>query len=198
MASLYNIANLVHSALVLLFVVVTGLLLVVSAARRIRLRKIKLSWGNGGLFGLPLIPTVFITIVVGLIGLELAVDGSATSLGWLVLLGYLTGGIFWYIGAALSTSVIITDWGLSWRCCGKTETLPWHEVTDYLATGEGRQATYIFFRVDDRGRKQRFELEVPPSQRSRFRETVEAKLDSRFNYYVSRSIGRRQAESRER
>ena len=163
MASLYNVANLLHSALVLLFVAVTGLLLVVSVARRSRLRRVRLSWGSGKLLGLPLIPTVFLTIVVGLIGLELAVDGSATSLGWVVLLGYLTGGIFWYIGAVLSTSVIVTDWGLSRRCRGKTETLPWHEVTDYLASGEARQATYIFFRVDDRGRKQRFELEVPSS-----------------------------------
>jgi len=197
MASLYIVADLIHSALVLLFVAITGLLMVVSAVRRSRLRRVRLSWGNGRLFGLPLIPTVFLTIVVGLIGFELAVGGTGTSLSWVALFGYLIGGVFWYIGAALQTSVVVTDWGLSRRCRGKTETLPWHEVTDYLANDQGRKTVYIFFRVDDRGRKQRFELKVPPGRRVQFRETVESKLDARFNYYVRRPAGRRQSASSE-
>lgn len=156
-----------------------------------------LSWGNGRLFGLPLIPTVFLTIVVGLIGFEVAVDGAGTSLGWMTLLGYLTGGVFWYVGTVLQTSVVVTDWGLSRRCRGKTETLPWHEVTDYLAINQGRKTTYVFFRVDDRGMKQRFELNVPPECHARFREAVESKLDARFNYYIRRPVSRRQSASSE-
>jgi len=195
MTSLYNVANLLHSALVLLFVAITGLLMVVSVVRRSRLRRIRLSWGNGRLFGLPLIPTVFLTIVVGLIGFELAVDGTGTSLGWTALLGYLTGGVFWYIGAVLQTSVVVTDWGLSRRRRGQSETLPWHEVTDYLANDQGRKTTYVFFRVDDRGKKQRFDLEVPRGCRVQFREAVESKLDARFNYYVRRPLGRRKSAS---
>ncbi len=195
MTSLYNAANLLHSVLVLLFVAITGLLMMVSIVRRSRLRRIRLSWGNGRLFGLPLIPTAFLTIVVGLIGVELAVDGAGTSLGWVTLLGYLTGGVFWYIGTVLQTSVVVTDWGLSRRCRGETETLPWHEVTDYLANDHGRTTTYIFFRVDDRGMKQRFDLKVPAGCRARFRETVESKLDARFNYYIRRQVSRPQSAS---
>lgn len=191
MVSLYTIVNLLHSALVLLFVAVAGLLMVFSAVKRSRLRRIRLSWGNGRLFGLPLVPTLFLTIVVGLIGFELASDGSGTSLSWGVLMGYLTGGVFWYVGAVLQTSVVVTDWGLNTRVRGRSETLPWHEVTDYVANEQGRMTRYVFFRIDDRRRKQRFELDVPPGQLARFRETVESKLDARFNYYVRRPIGRR-------
>lgn len=191
MGSLYNVANLLHSALVLLFVAVTGLLMAVAATRRARMRRVRLSWGNGRLFGLPLLPTVFLAIVVGLIGLELASDESATSLGWVVLLGYLTGGIFWYTGAILSASVVVTDWGINRRIGGRTWVLPWHEVTDYLVNEHGRRLTYIFFRVNERGRKERFELEIPSARREQFRETVESKLDARFNYYVRRPLGRR-------
>ena len=64
-------------------------------------------------------------------------------------------------------------------------------MTDYLAKERGRQSTYIFFRIDDRGRKQRFELDVPPGQLAQFRETVESKLDARFNYYARRPVGKR-------
>ena len=191
MASLYTVANLLHSALVVLFVVVTGLLMVVSIVRRARLRKIRLSWGNGRLFGLPLVPTVFLAIVVALLGLELRIPDSDFSLGWMALLGYLTGGIFWYTSAVLSTSVLVTDWGLSRQRRGKTETLPWHEVTDYVTNESGRNTIYVFFRVDERRRKQRVEVEVPPARRMQFQETVESKLDARFNYYVRRPLGQR-------
>lgn len=190
MTSLYNVASLLHSALVLFFMAVTGLLMVVSAVRRSRLRRIRLSWGSGRLYGLPLIPTLFLSVVVGLIGFELASEGSGTPLGWMILLGYLTGGLFWYIGAILWTSVMVTDWGISRRRNGKTESLPWHEVTDYLSRDEGRKTTYVFFRIDERGRKRRFELEVPPTRRAPFKEVVESKLDARYNYYVRRPVGR--------
>jgi hypothetical protein len=191
MGSFYNIVNVLHSTLVLLFVVTTGLFLAVSVIRRGRLRKVRLSWGDGPLFGLPLVPTVFLLVVVALIGIELATDESVATLGWLVLSGYLTGGIFWYIGAVLATSVVVTDWGVSRRRRGKTEAIPWHKVTDYLANDQGRMTTYVFFRVDDRGRKQRFEISVPAARQTQFREVVESKLDARFNYYVRRPAGSR-------
>ena len=191
MASLYNVATIAHSALVLLFVAVTGLLMVVSALRRSRLRKIRLSWGNGRLYGLPLIPTIFLAVVVGLIGYELFGGGQSILPGWTILIGYLTGGVFWYIGALLSTSVVVTDWGLNRRRRGRSEALPWHEVTDYLVRDQGKSHAYVFFRIDERGKKQRFELDVPKVQLPSFRETVEAKLDARFNYHVRRPSGRR-------
>ena len=64
-------------------------------------------------------------------------------------------------------------------------------MTDYVANEQRRKTRYVFFRIDDRGRKQRFELDVPSGQLARFRDTVESKLDARFNYYVRRPVGRR-------
>lgn len=190
MASLYNVASLLHSALVLSFMGVTFLLMVVSAVRRSQLRKVRLSWGSGRLYGLPMIPTVFLSVVVGLIGFELASEGSGTPFGWMILLGYLMGGLFWYIGAILWTSVVVTDWGISRRRRGRLESIPWHEVSDYVARDEGRKTVYVLFRIDERGRKQRFELEVPPTRRALFKEVVESKLDARYNYYARRPVGR--------
>lgn len=190
MASLYTVASLVHSALVLSFMAVTGLLMLVSAIKRSRLRKVKMSWGSGRFYGLPLIPTLFLTAVVGLIGIEVATDGSGTPFGWIILLGYLAGGLFWYIGAVLAAAVVVTDWGVSRRRRGKAETLPWHEVTDYLEKEPERRTTFVFFRIDERGKKQRFEIEVPSSRLTSFRELVEAKLDARYNYHIRRPAGR--------
>jgi hypothetical protein len=190
MTSLYTVATLVHSVLVLSFMAVTCLLMIVSAMRRSRLRKVRLSWGSGRLYGLPLVPTLFLAIVVGLIGIEVATDGLGTPFGWVILLGYLAGGLFWYIGAVLAAAVVVTDWGLSRRRRGKSETIPWHEVTDYLEKEPGRRTTFVFFRVDERGKKQRFEIEVPASRLASFREMVEGKLDARYNYSVRRPAGR--------
>ncbi|MFC2085861.1 hypothetical protein ACFLRO_01470 [Bacteroidota bacterium] len=196
MDSLYDIATILHSAVVLLFVTVTGLLLVVSAIRRRRMRNVKLSWASGKLFGLPLTPTIFLIVVVGLIGLKLVTEDYTRSLSWVVLTGYLVGGMFWYIGAVLSTSVVVTDWGLSRRIRGKSDTLAWHDVTDYFTSDHARKSAYVFFRLDERGRKLRFDLEVPVTQRASFRDAVESKLDARFNYYVRRPAGSRTLKHR--
>jgi energy-converting hydrogenase Eha subunit A len=191
MSSLYNVAILLHAAFVVLFVAVTGLLLAVSILRRSRMKRVRLSWSNGPLFGLPLIPSLFLAIVVGLIGYEVSFDESTTSIGSLLLIGYLTGGVFWYVAALLSASVTVTDWGVSRKTHGRSEAIPWHEVTDYLVHADDRKTTYVFFRLNDRGRKQRFELEVPRSRRADFGRLVESKLDARFNYHVRKPAGKR-------
>lgn len=191
MAFVFSITNFFHAALVVSFVGVTGLLMTVSVARRARLRTVELSWNAGRLFGLPLIPTAFVSIVLGVMVVELAQPRPLLSVHWLLQTGYLVGGLFWYIGAMLASSVVVSDWGVTWRSGGETKRLPWHEVIDYVVTDSGRHAVYVFFRVDGQGRKQRTEIKVPVGRQVQFKRTVEAKLDTRFNYYTQRRAGKR-------
>lgn len=189
-----NVVTFVRAALVVLFVAVSLLMLASGLLRRSRFDCIRVSWGTGRLFGLPLAPTLFLGAVLGLVAYTLATDNSAFSLGWVDTTAYVAGGLCWYVGSLLTGATIVTDWGVSSRFGRRHVMLSWHEVTDYVITHHRRRCRYVFFRVDAEGRKQRVEFFVPSGVRERFQSIVEFKLDSRFDQSIQRPMGQKALE----
>jgi hypothetical protein len=194
MYALLNVMPLLRTALVVLFVGVSVALLAGGLLRRSRYKYVRVWWGTGRLFGLPLAPTLFLAGVLALISYDVATGENTLSIGWMSSTAYVCGGLFWYVGALLCGSTIVTDWGISFKSGRRSMMLPWHEVADYVVTKHKRRNRYVFFTVGPDGHKRRVELFVPVAVSERFQSIVEFRLDSRFDRSVHRSIGREALE----
>jgi len=190
----FNVVTFLRAALVVLFVAVSLLMLLAGLLRRSRFDPVRMSWGTGRLFGLPLGPTLFLAGVLSLVAYNVITGERILSIGWVPTSAYVIGGLCWYLGALLSGATIVTDWGLSSKVGRRHVMLPWHEVTDYVITRHRRRHRYVFFRVDAEGYKQRVEVFVPSGVEERFQSIVEFKLDSRFDQSIQRPMGQKALE----
>jgi len=194
MYAFFNVIEYLRVALVVLFVGVSLLLLGASILRRSRFKDVRMSWSTGKLFGLPLGPTLFLAGVLIMIAYSLAAGRPIFAVSWVFAAAYVCGGLCWYLGALLSGSTIVSDWGIGARSGGRHVALPWREVTDYVVTPYKRKHRYVFFRVDAQGYKQRVEVLVPPAVKERFQSIVEFKLDTRFDRSIQRPMGQQALE----
>lgn len=190
----FDLVTFFTAALVALFVGVSTLMLLAGLFRRSRFEHVRVSWGTGRLFGLPLAPTLFLAGVLGLLAYSVATGQRVFSMGWGMTAAYVGGGLCWYLGALLSGATIVTDWGLSSKVGRRHVMLPWHEVTDYVVTQHRRRSRYVFFRMDDDGHKRRVEIFVPSAVGERFQSIVEFRLDSRFDRSIQRPMGQKALE----
>ncbi|MGA7304621.1 MAG: hypothetical protein WBW88_07085 [Rhodothermales bacterium] len=194
MFAVSNIVAIVRAALVVLFVGVSLLIMAAGLLRRSRFNHIRMSWGMGRFFGLPLGPTLFLAGILCLLAYSVATGERVLSIGWLAATAYVVGGLCWYLGALLSGATIVTDWGVSSKLGRRHVQLAWHEVTDYVVTRHRRRNRYVFFHVDTRGYKQRLDVFVPLGVCERFQSVVEFKLDNRFDRSIQRPMGQQALE----
>ena len=180
-----------HSVLLVGFLSVTLLLLLVTAVNRLRVAYPVLSWRPRRLGGVPLWPSVFIGVVLLLLTLAEIVGQPVRPE---VFAGYLLGGAFWFVAAWLSTSVVITEHGIVRNINRTTETVAWGQVVDYFVCSEENQARYVFFFMDGKGHRGRFELFVPSAEQKRFQCVVGAKLDARFEFSMRQAYGKKALE----
>lgn len=194
MLTVFDAIQFVRSAVVVLFVGVSLLMLASGLIRRTRLTHVRMSWGTGRLFGLPLAPTLFLAGVVALIGYVAITGEQLVAVGWISAGAYICGGLCWYVGALLVGSTIVTDWGISGRSGTRAFQIHWHEISDYVVTDHRKDTKYVFFTFDGVGQKHRLELHVPAGVKDRFHSIVEFRLDSRFDRSRQRSMGQRALE----
>jgi hypothetical protein len=194
MLTVFNVVAFARAAVVVLFLGVSLLMLGVGIFRRTRLDHVRMSWGTGKLFGLPLSPTLFLAVVLVLVVYGIATGRRLLFIDWFSGSVYVGAGLCWYLGALLSASTIVTDSGLSCRFRGRQVTLSWHEITDYVVTLNRRSSRYVFFRVDAQGFKRRVEVFVPSGVKDRFQSIVEFRLDDRFDRSIQRPMGQRALE----
>ena len=191
MSAAAGVLTTLHLILQVGFISVTMLLLFVTILNRMRVRRVLLSWLTGRLLGLPLWPAVFLGAVLLFLGGALAV-GHAVSLK--LVIGYLFGGCFWLASTLLSTSVLVTEYGLICHPHRARHAVAWGQVVDYFETKAGRKHHYVFFYLDPAETRCRLELTVPRSRRALFNRVVTEKLDARFDFSVRQGFGKKALE----
>ena len=185
-----------HRVLLVGFLSVTLLLLLVTAVNRLRVAYPVLSWRPRQPSGALLWPTVFVGVVLALLALASLVGQPIRAE---IFAGYLLGGACWFAAAWLSTSVVVTEHGIVRNINRTTETVAWGQVVDYFVrAGEGEKeeglARYVFFFMDGKSGRGRFELLVPVAEEKRFQRVVSAKLDARFEFSMRQAYGKKALE----
>jgi hypothetical protein len=191
MPSAADVLATLHLILQVGFISVTVLLLFVTVVNRMRVRHVVLSWRTGAVLGLPAWPTVFLAAV-------LLFCGGAMALGqplpWSIVVGYFVGGGFWLAASLLSTSVLVTEFGLIYQPNRAGHAVAWGQVVDYFDDNAAVPARYVFFYMDPTDVRRRLELKVPRTQREAFREVVREKLDARFDLSAQQVYGKKALE----
>lgn len=181
----------VHLLLLVGFVGITSLLLLVTVTNRLRLRRVLLSWPSGKFFGLPIWPVVFLAAVVFLFTYSIF---SGHSFSPAVFAGYITGGVFWLISSFLSSTKVISEYGIILNTNCADRAIAWGQVVDYFRFSNENNSGYVFFYSDGNSGRQRLDLVVPPACAKRFQEIVSAKLDTRFDFAVQQAFGKKALE----
>ena len=180
-----------HLILQVGFISVTLLLLIVTVMNRMRVRHVRLTWRTGKLLGLPLWPTVFLGAVL-LFGLGAMVMGQVFPLQMMV--GYVAGGLFWFVASLLSTSVLVTEHGLIYHMNRSGHAVTWEQVVDYFETASAQKQCYVFFYLDPSDTRRRLEVSIPRSHRAPFRRIIAEKLDTRFDFSAQQVYGKKALE----
>lgn len=191
MPSAADVLATLHLIVQIGFICVTLLLLLVTAANRLRVRHVLLSWHTGKLLGFPVWPTVFLATVLVF---SLGTLAMGQTLSWFLMAGYFVGGIFWLIASMLSSSVLITEYGLIYHPNRVGHVVAWGQMVDYFDTVSLRKHRYVFFYLDQTDTRRRLELTVPRSQRAAFRRVVGEKLDARFELSMQQVYGKKALE----
>ncbi|GAB5518971.1 MAG: hypothetical protein RhofKO_12220 [Rhodothermales bacterium] len=177
----------VYIILLFTFLGVTSALLIATVTTRIRLRHVRMQWPTGVLFGFPLGPSAFMSVIalsLVFIALERP-PGEA-----IVPLGYLVGGSFWLLAVRLGKATVITDTTI-YRTLNDTSTsLAWITIVDYAVQETPKEDRYVFFYRNGRGLRLRYELRVPKAKSAAFREVVDERLANRFMYEPATPSGK--------
>ena len=175
------------------FLAVTFLILLVTVVNRMRVRRVRLSWQRGSLWGLPLWPTLFLVAVLVFFG-TLYATGRETPTTTVIFVGYLMGGICWFSAALISASTLVTEYGLLEHVNRAERAVPWSQVVDYFEVAQGNQQRFVFFYLDHTDTRRRLELSVPRSRYAPFVKIVREKIDSRFNRSAQQVYGKKALE----
>lgn len=186
-----EVLTTLHHVLQLGFIGVTFLLMLVTLVNRLRVQQVRLAWRQGRWGGLPLWPTVFIGAVLAFFGITAVAD---QQLPLSIFAGYLVGGLFWFVAAWNSTSVLITERGII-RDANQVEecAIAWEQIADYFEV-PGDPLRYVFFYLDEHDTRRRLELPVPAAQEEPFRDVLKAKVDARFELFLQRAYGKQALE----
>jgi hypothetical protein len=181
----------IHLALLFGFAAVTSLLMIVTIANRLRLRRVLTGWPAGRLFGFPVWPSVFLVLVLGLLAYSIL---SGHGVAPAIFAGYLVGGAFWFVSAYFSSFIIISDYGIILNSNQAGRAIAWGQIIDYFEFTRGKKRGYVFFFSDGECGRKRLELTVPDVRRREVREIVAAKLDARFEFDLQRTYGKKALE----
>lgn len=192
MPALAELLPIVHLALLAAFVGVASVFMLTALISHLRVRRTKLTWRTGLLRGVPLGPALFTLAVSS--GLVYAwTTGYPVKLPLLV--GYPAAGLFWCIGAFLSRSVLITDYGIIHDINRISQAVAWGQIVDYFVAEDGGQLRYVFlYRDENRSQRRRLELRVPAHRAEAFHELVTAKLDARFAFSMEQAHDKKTLE----
>lgn len=191
MAALADLFVMLHTGLLIGFVSVTALLMLVTIANRLRVKHMLMSWRTGRCYGFPVLPTLFIVLVLGFLSYAVM---SVQDVQPLLFTGYLVGGVFWFVSVLFSSSVIVTDFGLLSHVGRASRGVAWGQIVDYFEMRRGTAREYVFFFIDEAGVRRRFEVSVPVGQQDRFEEIIAHKLDARFNLSMEEALGNKALE----
>ena len=166
-----------HLILVTSFVGVTALLLSLTVLQRIRIRRVRMTWRTNRVSGLPIWPILFVGTVT--VFLVYAKNIFPTASVW-IYLGYMAGGVLWFVAVMLSTTSVVTDYGIIPEIGRSGEAVAWGQISDYFEVQDERRVHFVFIYQDFIGVRQRLEVAVPSAEVDRFLSIVRSKLDTRI------------------
>lgn len=172
----------IHGLFVLLLAMITlgsTFLSAYSILNVIRLRNVRMSWKAGKLGGYPLFSTFFLfaTLVLGAIVYQY---GYAQYYNIVSCYGWVSFN--WFLASYLASKRFITDHGIVKNINDPSQTVAWHEMTDYVEKKNGKASEFIFIyqiRDLDNSRRNnciRLELDIPSHKLEDFKKIVSYKL----------------------
>ena len=184
--------EVLHTILVLAFVGVTVLLLVMTLLHRFRIRGVRMSWQVGSWRNIPVWPTMFMgLIIVFMVYAQNTIPPTNLTL----FAGYFVGGMAWFVAVAMSSSVVITEYGMIPEAGRSSDAVGWSQVSDYFEVAEGKRIQFTFLYQDYLGERKRLDLFVPVQEADRFRSLVRTKLDVPLDHPVHRVTSRKALEN---
>lgn len=189
-----NITSDIHSLFVLVLAIFTlgaTFLAVYTFANVIRLRNIRTSWKSGKLFGYPLFSTKFLiasAIIAGVV-YYMQLDHYYT-----IMACYTWMGVSWFMSSYFTSKSYITDHGIVKNINDPSQTIAWHQITDYVEKPASKGADFVFIYKDlptddfDENRLIRLELFVPDRKVTKFNKIVELKIGKMMTPVASSSI----------
>lgn len=190
-----NISTDIHSVFVLLLAMFTlgsTFLAAYTTANAIRLRNIRQSWKSGKLKGYPLFSTLFLgfTLLVGTTVYYYEINQAYTVLGC-----YAWMGACWFLSSYFTNKSYITDHGIVKNINDPSQTIAWHQISDYVEKPSSKGSEYVFiYHESSEGRYRtkliRLELFVPDRNIHKFNKIIDLKIgktmtpvaDSTFNF----------------
>lgn len=173
-----DLISILHRCALALFVGVTSVFMLVGIASRLRLRRPRLAWRRQGpVTRWPLGPSFFLLIVAAAF-VHAWMTGRVVPV--FVLVGYPSGGVFWFLGTWFDRSVVITDCGIVRDIHQLQRSVVWSQVLDYFTRTSGDEVRFVFFYRGQDGERRRLDLPVPRRRVSSFRRFVNRKLSTRF------------------
>lgn len=181
-----------HLVLVIAFVSVTASLLSLTVVQRIRIRRVRMTWRSGRVNKIPIWPILFIGVVTVFL---VYAQNIVPSIHISVYVGYLVGGVLWFLAMIMSSTSVITDYGIIPEIGRSGEAVAWGQIADYFEVEDGRCTYFVFIYQDFVGVRRRLELAVPAIEVERFLRIVRSKLDIRIEDPVRQITGSEALES---
>ncbi len=177
--------------LVSAFVAVTALLLGLTVSQRLRIRRVRMTWRSNTAKNVPVWPVLFIGVVA--IFLVYA-QNTFPSVEIPIYAGYLLGGVIWFVSVLLSTSSLVTDYGIIPELGKSGDAIAWGQIVDYFEVQDAKQIHFVFIYQDFLGERRRLETTVPTAEVDRFRSFLRANLDLRMKISEKHTIGHKALE----
>lgn len=145
----------------------------------IRLRNVRMSWNAGKMAGYPIFSTIFLGIAffMGMMVYLLEYQAYFTIVGCYAWIGF-----NWFVASYLASKRYITDHGIVKNINDPSQTVAWHQMTDYVVRENRKGSLFVFIyqKHTSNGRKSkrciRLELHVPAMKLEEFNKIVSLKL----------------------
>lgn len=171
----------IHSLFVLLlslFTLGATFLAAYTVANAFRLRNVRISWKSGKLRGYPLFSTLFLgfTAFVAASVLYFQMEPYYTIVGCYAWMGFC-----WFVSSFISSKSYITDHGIVKNINDPSQTIAWHQISDYVEKPAPKGSDYVFIYQEKpqylhKKRLIRLELFVPDRKAGKFDKIVSLKI----------------------
>lgn len=152
----------------------------------LRLRNVRLSWKAGKLKGYPLFASLFILFAT-IAAVVAYRNGQAMPIA--ATASYLWFGICWFTTSFFATKHFITDHGIVKNVNAPAQTVPWHQIRDFVELEGVKGTNYIFiYETEDNPNLIRLEVEVPRDSLKDFQKIISHKLGRRIRCYVDEQV----------
>ena len=176
-----EIISIFFQGVIVLFTIASTLMAGYSVMNKFRLRKVRLSWRAGKMWGYPLFATVFLGLI-GSLGVITYIMGDVVN--YPVFASYFWIGCMWFVASYLASKHYMTDYGIVKNINEPSQTIPWFQILDQVEREEkgGVEYSFSYSELDKNlteGFKQ-LKIYVPNSKRKAFEKIVSFKLKNRF------------------